>query len=829
MRLEIPALSLVALVGTSGSGKTTFAHRHFKPTEVLSSDFFRAIITDDENNEHISKEAFEALYYIAGKRLDQGRLSVVDATNTQRNARQALLECAREHDVMAVAIVLDVPEDVCQQRHANRTDRDFGPDVIKRQAGQLRRSIGALRKEGFRQVYVLSPDDIEHAEIVRTPLWNDKREITGPFDIIGDVHGCYGELCTLLAKLGYIVDAQNHTATPPPGRTAVFVGDLVDRGPDSVGVLRLVMSMMATGQAYCVVGNHEVKLLRHLQGRQVQISHGLDLTIAELDAETQQFRADVAAFIDGLISHYVFDDGRLVVAHAGCKERFQGHSSGRVRAFCLYGETTGETDEYGLPVRLPWAQDYRGRALVVYGHTPTTSVDTINNTVCIDTGCAFGGALTAYRYPERVAVQVPAERQYAAPVKPLGDAAMLAIDDVIGERRVSTRLGRVVKITADNAAAALETMSRYGTDPRWLIYLPPTMSPPEVSDLDDYLEHPAQAFDYYRRHGVNRVVCERKHMGSRAVIIVCRNADTAKARFGVDDGAGIISTRTGRRFFDDATVEAAILDRLRRQLERTGFFYDFNTDWVCLDAELMPWSAKAKDLLVSQYAPVGRAGRSGLASAIDTLRRAGLDALGDQFAEREQAVEAYVAAYRRYCWDVTGVDDYRVAPFHIMATEGRVHTDRDHVWHMETIAAHVCGADPIFVATDYLVVDLASEASLAAGTRWWQELTDAGGEGMVVKPFDFAPAHNGTPVQPAVKCRGREYLRIIYGPEYLLGDHLASLKQRSLAKKRNLALSEFALGLEALERFVAHEPLRRVHECVFGVLALESDPVDPRL
>ena len=155
-----------------------------------------------------------------------------------------------------------------------------------------------------------------------------------------------------------------------PDRRAIFVGDLVDRGPDTPGVLRLVMGMVNAGTALCVSGNHEAKLDKALQGRNVRLNHGLPETMEQLAGEPEAFRAEVARFIDGLISHYVLDGGRLVVAHAGLIERYQGRASGRVREFCLYGQTTGETDEYGLPIRYPWAQEYRGRAMVVYGHTP---------------------------------------------------------------------------------------------------------------------------------------------------------------------------------------------------------------------------------------------------------------------------------------------------------------------------------------------------------------------------------------------------------------------------------------------------------------------------
>ncbi|MFD0788303.1 metallophosphoesterase, partial [Micromonospora azadirachtae] len=195
--------------------------------------------------------------------------------------------------------------------------------------------------------------------------------------------------------------------------------DLVDRGPDSPGVLRLVMGMVAAGHAICVPGNHEQKLLRRLRGRDVRLTHGLAETMAQLEAESPEFVSAVARFVDGLVSHFVLDGGRLVVAHAGLKEEYQGRASGRVRAFALFGETTGETDEYGLPVRYPWARDYRGSAMVVYGHTPTPEPEWVNNTICVDTGCVFGGRLTALRYPERELVSVAAKREWYAPARPL--------------------------------------------------------------------------------------------------------------------------------------------------------------------------------------------------------------------------------------------------------------------------------------------------------------------------------------------------------------------------------------------------------------------------
>jgi protein phosphatase len=865
MHIPLPQLSLVVLIGPSGSGKSTFARKHFLPTEVLSSDFCRGMISDDENSQAVTNEAFDLLHYIGAKRLELGKIAVVDATNVQPEARKPLVELARRYHVVPVAIVFNLPERLCQERNGSRADRDFGPHVIRQQVSQLRRSLRGLKREGFRYVFELqSPEQVESVAIERVPLWTDKRGEQGPFDIIGDVHGCCDELEMLLKELGYQSVAitmngplSSHLYAHPEGRKAVFVGDLVDRGPRILDTLRLVRNMVAFGNAICVPGNHDIKLLKKLQGKQVQITHGLAQTLAEIDAlatAKDSVCKELAAFLDSLVGHYVLDDGKLVVAHAGMKAEYQGRASARVRDFALYGETTGETDEFGLPVRYNWAAEYRGAAMVVYGHTPVPEPEWLNRTINIDTGCVFGGKLTALRYPERELISVKAAHTYCEPARPFlpegvqaetlsaqqSHDEVLDAEDVIGKRIVTTRLQANVTIREENAIAALEVMSRFAANPKWLIYLPPTMSPCETSREESLLEHPAEAFAYYRSQGVPQVVCEEKHMGSRAVVVVCRDAVAARERFGITTGeAGIVVTRTGRKFFNDDALETQFLERLRSSLTATAFWDEFKTTWACLDCELMPWSAKAQELLRSQYAAVGAAARASVPSAAASLQQAASRLAGEHQAKaqaalerlqsREQSVAQYVAAYRQYCWNVESLDDLRLAPFHLLATEQSVHVDRNHIWHMETLAK-ICQADPRFLlATPFKVIDLLDPASETAGIDWWQELTERGGEGMVVKPFDFIVRGKRGLVQPAVKCRGREYLRIIYGPEYTLPEHLNRLRSRGLAAKRSLALREFALGIEALERFVRHEPLRRVHECVFGVLALESEPVDPRL
>lgn len=696
------------------------------------------MISDDENDQTVTGEAFDLLHTIIRKRLALGRLTVVDATNVQREARRPLISIAREHHCLPVAIVFDFPEKLCQTRNQQRKDRNFGPHVIRQQRSQMRRSIKGLKREGFRHLFTIDSEQTANtATIQREPLWNNKKELCGPFDIIGDIHGCCDELERLLSELGYARKEFNPADETwgqvfynhPENRKALFLGDLVDRGPRVIDTLRLVRNMVQTGNALCVPGNHDIKFLKKLWGKNVQITHGLDKTLAEYEAlpdETREhFRQEVITFIHGLISHYVLDGGDLVIAHAGMSQDKQGRGSGKVREFALYGETTGETDEFGLPVRYNWASD------------------------------------------------------------------------------------------------------------------------------ESYLEHPVEAFAYYRSSGVTRVICEEKHMGSRAIVVVCQDEDIARSRFGVEnDGAGIVFTRTGRRFFNDPSLEQDLIAKVRTSLEKSGFWEKLDTRWVCLDCELMPWSAKAQELLKKQYAAVGSSATAALTETISALEQVSkrgdletdftvrknnssqpvdIDKVLRWYKRRFEMVKDYQNAYRHYCWPVETLQDLKLAPFHVLATEKSVHADKNHEWHMETIHDFCVNDSDILLKTTYKQVDLNDPQSQRDAASWWETLTGDGGEGIVVKPYDFVAKGKRGLIQPAVKVRGREYLRIIYGPEYTAKRHMDRLKGRNLGRKQSLALREFALGIESLERFVRKEPLRYVHECVFGVLALESEPVDPRL
>lgn len=857
MEIKIPELSLVLLIGASGSGKSTFANNYFKKHEVVSSDICRGIVSNDENNQAATGDAFDLLNFIIAKRLKNGLLTVVDATNVQKESRKKLINLAREYHTLPVAIVLDLPQRVCEDRNDKRDDRNFGEHVIRQQKQQLKRSFKGLKREGFRKIYKFSSEEeiAEITHITREKLYNDKKDLHGPFDIIGDIHGCYDETIELLEKLNYQTSTVSDNGknygievTHPENRKVIFLGDLVDRGPKSPAVLKLAMSMVRSGVALCVPGNHDLKLQKKLNGKNVQLKHGLAETMEQLEQESEEFKDDVREFLYSLISHYILDNGKLAVAHAGIKEEMQGRGSGAVRSFCLYGETTGEIDEFGLPVRYNWASEYRGKAKVVYGHTPVPKAEWLNKTIDIDTGCVFGGELTALRYPEEELVSVKAKEIYCEPVKPLQSESdsnlshqheyddLLNIDDVIGKRIVQTRLRNNLTIREENSIAALEVMSRFAINPKWLIYLPPTMSPCGTNELPNYLEHPQQAINYYKKRNIEKIVCEEKHMGSRAVLVVCKDEQTVLERFGIEnEGVGICYTRTGRNFFNDKNIEKEFLNRVQKALDNSNFWEKHQTDWVCLDTELMPWSAKAQALLKEQYAAVGTSAKNSLSAVEQVLQQTsnrnieGIDTLLNKYSNKRKSIDKFIDSYRNYCWNVESIEDFKLAPFHILATEGEVHVDKNHKWHMENIK-EICSADEkIFRITPYKVIDTQNEESVTSAIQWWTELTEKGGEGMVVKPFDFISYGKEGLLQPAVKCRGSEYLRIIYGAEYDTPENMERLKNRGLSKKRSLALREFALGIEGLERFVRKEPLRRIHESVFGVLALESEEVDPRL
>lgn len=379
MQIEVPELSVIALIGKKEREKLTFAKKYFNQSEIVN---------------------LEALEENVGSRLKEAKLTVINVTDLQENTYETIAKLGKKYHCMPVALVFNTHE-------------------LTNEEMPLKEFVAILEKKGFKKVFLLhNKEEIKTAEIVRVKLVNNKKAVHGPFDIIGDIHGCYDELCELLEKLGYVVSKEQTMAYSPENRKLVFLGDLVDRGPKSPEVLRMVMSMVQAKQAYCVLGNHDGKLLRKLKGSNVQVKHGLETTMEQLEHESEQFIEEVKQFLEGLVSHYVFDEGKLVAVHAGLKEKLHGRESKKIRDLAMFGETTGEVDEFGLPIRVRWSESYKGSAFVVYGHTPQARAKIINNTINIDTGCVFGGRLTAFRYPEIEIVDVLAKKIYYEPARP---------------------------------------------------------------------------------------------------------------------------------------------------------------------------------------------------------------------------------------------------------------------------------------------------------------------------------------------------------------------------------------------------------------------------
>jgi protein phosphatase len=233
-------------------------------------------------------------------------------------------------------------------------------------------------------------------------------------DIIGDIHGCFQEFEALTKKLGY----EWSTGIPvhPDDRKLSFVGDLTDRGPESIKVIKVVYRLIKEKKAFYSPGNHCNKLYRFFLGNKVQVSHGLETTVAEYEALSPHQQTEIKNQFIWLYEssplYQVLDKGKLVVAHAGIREDYIGKTSNSVKTFVLYGDITGKKNPDGTPERRDWAQNYNGKALIVYGHTPMKTPKRTGRTINIDTGAVFGNKLTAFRYPEDELVSVDSSLPY---------------------------------------------------------------------------------------------------------------------------------------------------------------------------------------------------------------------------------------------------------------------------------------------------------------------------------------------------------------------------------------------------------------------------------
>jgi polynucleotide kinase-phosphatase len=862
-KIHLPHAGIVLFVGPSNSGKTTLINQLIQEqqifaSEVVSSDQFRVLVSDVEfidwnrrpKNEadalfneyqQISKEAFEAMDYVIAKRCRINKLTIIDATHLREYEREKYLQMAKKYHVPAIAIVLNLAETELLRRDLVR-DFPRGKNRIKQQYQHFKKTLRSIKKEGFRRCYIFGEEELQVLNVNRlgNPLLID---VGNGIDFIGDIHGCFDEFIEILSKLGYIENEEGYFIHPE-GRKILSLGDVMSRGPRSIETLQFFQKHVTAGLAYMIDSNHGWKIARWLDGKNVKLAHGDENVKAEFDEyeikfgieESERFKDQIRDLLLGAKSHYIIQKNGVNVAvavHAGIKDHYIGKQSPRISDFCRYGDTDG-IDDNGKPIRKDWSIAHQSSELILWGHDPRQQPLLVNNTLNIDQGVVFGGSLTAYRFPERKFVSVKAKEDYANvsdnPLK-IWESKRLAPPNIakfLNGYSVLTEQYGEIAIYADGTKSALDDLSHYTLPLEEIVYLPPTMSPtPKPSRLPGYLEHPSDAFEYYQANGVDTMIVEKKHMGSRGILLLFKNKEAAKEFIGRET-LGSIYTRTGRAFFKK-DLEEQILQVLHADL--SGYFEKYNTDYVLMDAEILPWNLKAKELIMNQYAHVGEMAlldRRKLREQLEKAAENGRDVVSwlEETDEKIHNAQVFNEVYQKYCWETEGLAGIQIAPFHTLAHSNEAFFDQPHTWHMEK-NKEFSGLSDMFVETEYRIVN--DEDSMKNAIEWWEEITEDGHEGFVVKPESYVARHRGKLLQPAIKVRGRKYLHIIYGIDYLQPENLARLKQRNAGKKQRNALKEFSLGIEAVNRFVRRESLERYHECVLGVLALESDPIDPRL
>ncbi|MCM3388149.1 polynucleotide kinase-phosphatase [Ureibacillus chungkukjangi] len=861
MEITLPYAGIVLLVGPSNSGKSSFLKQQINkgrilPSEVISSDDYRIRVGDVEfidwshrwkdvseslfdEYQRISQEAFSLMEATIEARCRLNKMSIVDATHLYADDRKRYIELGKKHHVPVMTLVLDVGQEELLERDKLR-ENPRGSKRIKQQYQTFKREKRFIKKEGYLASYFIS--DVSEVEVIRKTQNPLHLEVGNGIDIIGDIHGCYDEMIELLERLGYEKDHQS-LYVHPEGRRFLSLGDIMSRGPESLKTMEFFMRHVNENLAYMIDSNHGWKIARWLEGKNVTLNHGDELVEEELarNGETgdiTQLKQELKTFLLRAPSHYVLTKNNvptLVCTHAGIKDDFIGKQSYDISDFCRYGDNEG-LDETGKPIRKDWTIHHKTSTLIVWGHDPKLKPLVVNNTINIDQGVVFGGELTAFRYPEQEFVAVQAKQDYSGGHNnPLIELKKKRLNPpniakfIDGFSILTEHIGSV-KVPKEYGLASIDSVSHFTVPIEELVYIPPTMSPPpKPSSIEGYLEHPREAIEYYRSLGINQMVAEKKHMGSRGILYLFKDKEAGR-KFVGRETLGVIYTRTGRRFFDLET-EDIILSRINQSLTANDYFNKYETEFLLVDAEIMPWNLKAKELISSQYAHVAENAildRSLLKNKLEgaAYNNENLNTWLKEYDEMLVNAQVFMDVFQKYCWEINDLNQIQIAPFHILAHSNETFFDKPHTWHMK-MNKEFAQMDKLFVKTEFMVIgDAASEEEVI---KWWDEITSDGHEGIVIKPETFIAKSKERLIQPAIKVRGRKYLNIIYGMDYLQPDNLARLKQRNVGKKQKLALKEFSLGVEGIQRLVNGESIERIHECVLGTLAMEADPVDPRL
>ncbi|WP_246234819.1 AAA family ATPase [Bacillus aquiflavi] len=773
-----------------------------------------------------------------------GKLTLIDATHLYPEDRKKYIELAKKHHVPSMAIVFNIRQEVLLQRDKKR-DFPKGKRRIKQQVQAFLKNKRSIKKEGFHYSYVLNDELVDQVQLIRknNPV---EVEVGAGVGFIGDVHACYDELLEILGKLGYKSNEEGFYIHPH-GRKFVSVGDIMSRGPRSLDCMIFMKKHVNAGLAYMIDSNHGWKVARWLSGRNVTMSHGDEKVVAEFEKyesnygkeKTLQLKADLKDFLWAAPSHYVFIKNGvrvLVATHAGMKDEYIGKQSDVISDFCRYGDTAG-FDEQGKPIRNDWYTGHKSKELIIWGHDPKPAALITNNTINIDQGVVFGGQFTAFKYPEKDFVSVKAKQDYTNDTNnPLNAWQEKRLNPpnlarYMNGYSVLTKHDGEIEIQEAVVKSAIDTVSHFTVPIEELVYIPPTMSPaPKASKLADYLEHPQEAFNYYISNGIQRMVAEKKHMGSRGILLLFKDKDSAIPYIGRRT-LGTIYTRTGRPFFTKE-LEEEIVAQLNRDLSQSRYFEKYETDFILLDAEILPWNLKAKELINTQYTHVAEAALMDRVKLIEKLEKAlkyngAVEDWLDEMKAKLQNARVFNDVFQKYCWNIEGKNRIQIAPFHLLAHSDETYFDRSHIWHMEK-NQEFSSMSHLFIETEFMVIS--DETSMKEAINWWTSLTEDGHEGFVIKPeYYLSRNEKGNLLQPAIKVRGRKYLHMIYGMDYLQPENLKRLKNRNVGKKQRHTLMEFSLGIEGVERFVHKDSIERIHECVLATLALEADPVDPRL
>lgn len=542
---SVPIDALLVLVGPAGSGKTSFAEKHFDPTQTVSSDQCRAFVSDDPTRLEVSREAFDVMMNIMRHRLRLGKTTVADSTALNPQIRRQFIKLAKKHRRPVIAVLFDVSRDRCLENNESR-DREVPEKAIYNHHERFQEQKERIQEEeSFDEVFVVDEETVDDV-IVRMRNVNVQQDYDGALDIIGDVHGCLDELTSLLEKLGYerTEDGYAH----PEKRKAVFLGDIANRGPNSLGTLALVMDMVSGGNAFYTPGNHCNILYQYFldQYEKSDLStEGVETTIEELEDLSEEERAEFRERFKNLYEmsppYLVFHDGELVVTHAGIRERDIGKVNEEIAQFCLRGDTLEETTDQGYPIRRPWPLSYNGDSLVVYGHSPVEKATFVNGTINIDQGAVYGGYLTALQFPERELMHVKAQEDYS-------DHQYDSVQELVENRSDPyyhldllkgdfdcEKDGENIHVNENTIKRGLDRVTAAEVPLQSLLYLPsePARAIPSSPIDKQITESCSEILDHYQSQGIQEIRTLREDHGMiPAVMVACRNSSDAEQLFG---------------------------------------------------------------------------------------------------------------------------------------------------------------------------------------------------------------------------------------------------------------------------------------------------------